>query len=279
MKKYISLSLVLIMTMIGFAQQNLSIMSYNIRLASVDDGANHWNIRKQKLVDLIKYYDADFVGVQEAQVPQLDFIKQNNSSLDFIGSPRNDDKNAEYSAIFYKKDQYKVLEQHTFWLSETPEKMSKGWDASYYRIITYGLFQDKKTKNTFWIINTHFDNNGKIARQKSLEMIDNLIQKLTEKKNVPAFFMGDFNMNQNDESVKYIQNKYLDTRLNAQMVYGPDFTWEDFKFNVKGTEILDYIFYKKNSKVTCKSFNTIDDFYDFKYPSDHLPILAKFLIQ
>ena len=79
-------------------------------------------------------------------------------------------------------------------------------------------------------------------------MIDNLIQKLTEKKNVPAFFMGDFNMNQNDESVKYIQNKYLDTRLNAQMVYGPDFTWEDFKFNVKGTEILDYIFYKKNSK-------------------------------
>jgi len=150
MKKYISLSLVLIMTMIGFAQQNLSIMSYNIRLASVDDGANHWNIRKQKLVDLIKYYDADFVGVQEAQVPQLDFIKQNNSSLDFIGSPRNDDKNAaEYSAIFYKKDQYKVLEQHTFWLSETPEKMSKGWDASYYRIITYGLFQDKKTKIHF----------------------------------------------------------------------------------------------------------------------------------
>ncbi|WP_291076122.1 MULTISPECIES: endonuclease/exonuclease/phosphatase family protein [unclassified Empedobacter] len=279
MKKYISLSLVLIMTMIGFAQQNLSIMSYNIRLASVDDGANHWNIRKQKLVDLIKYYDADFVGVQEAQVPQLDFIKQNDSQLDFIGEPRSSDKNAEYSAIFYKKDQYKVLEQKTMWLSETPEKESKGWDAAYNRIITYGLFQDKKTKKKFWIINTHFDNDGKIARQKSLEMIDNLIQKLTEKKNVPAFFMGDFNMNQNDESVKYIQNKYLDTRLNAQMVYGPDFTWEDFKFNVKGTEILDYIFYKKNSKVTCKSFNTIDDFYDFKYPSDHLPILAKFLIQ
>ncbi len=278
MKKYLSLTLLFLVIAI-FAQQNLAIMSYNIRLASVDDGANHWNIRKQKVVDLINYYDADFIGVQEAQVPQLEFIKQNNSNLAFIGLPRSEDKNAEYSAIFYKKDQYKVLEEHTFWLSETPEKVSKGWDASYYRIVTYGLFQNLKTKKTFWIINTHFDNDGKIARQKSLEVIDNLIQKLTKVKNIPAFFMGDFNMNQQDESVKYIQNKYLDTRQNAKMVYGADFTWEAFNFKEKGTEILDYIFYKKNDKVSCKSFNTIDDFYDFKYPSDHLPILAQFNIQ
>lgn len=265
--------------MIVFAQQNLAVMSYNIRLGSVDDGANNWNIRKQKLVDLIKYYDADFIGVQEAQVPQLEFIKQNNPQLDFIGLPRSEDSNAEYSAILYKKDQYKVLEQKTSWLSETPEKVSKGWDAAYNRIITYGLFQDKKTKKTFWVINTHFDHVGKVARQKSLELIDQLIQDLTKKKNVPTFFMGDFNMNHDDASVKYIQNKYLDTRLNAGLVYGPNFTWEDFKFNVKGTEVLDYIFYKKNENVTCKSFNTIDDFYDFKYPSDHLPILAKFIIE
>ncbi|MGU9939241.1 endonuclease/exonuclease/phosphatase family protein [Empedobacter brevis] len=279
MKKYIALSLILIMSIVSFAQQNIAIMSYNIRLASVDDGANHWNIRKQKLVDLIQYYEADFIGVQEAQVPQLEFIKQNNAQLDFIGEPRSSDKNAEYSAIFYKKDQYKVVEQKTMWLSETPEKESKGWDAAYNRIITYGLFQDKKTKKKFWIINTHFDHVGKIARQKSLELIDQLIHDLTSKKDYPAFFMGDFNMNHEDASVKYIQNKYLDTRLNAQLVYGPDFTWEDFKFNEKGTEVLDYIFYKKNPKIICKSFNTIDDFYDFKYPSDHLPILAKFLIQ
>lgn len=278
MKKYFSLSF-LFMVLITFAQQNLSVMSYNIRLGSVDDGANHWNIRKQKLVDLINYYDADFIGVQEAQIPQLDFIKQNNPQLAFIGKPRSEDENAEYSAIFYKKDQYNVLEQKTSWLSETPDKVSKGWDAAYNRIITYGLFQDKKTKKTFWVINTHFDHVGKVARQKSLELIDKLIQDLTKKKNVPTFFMGDFNMDHNDASVKFIQNKYLDTRLNADLVYGPNFTWEDFKFDVQGTEILDYIFYKKNDNVRCKSFNTIDDFYDFKYPSDHLPILAKFIIQ
>ncbi|WP_312311975.1 endonuclease/exonuclease/phosphatase family protein, partial [Empedobacter brevis] len=211
MKKYIALSLILIMSIVSFAQQNIAIMSYNIRLASVDDGANHWNIRKQKLVDLIQYYEADFIGVQEAQVPQLEFIKQNNAQLDFIGEPRSSDKNAEYSAIFYKKDQYKVVEQKTMWLSETPEKESKGWDSAYNRIITYGLFQDKKTKKKFWVINTHFDHVGKIARQKSLELIDQLIHDLTSKKDYPAFFMGDFNMNHEDASVKYIQNKYLDT--------------------------------------------------------------------
>jgi len=280
MKKNKILSLLFsLFSVLLFAQQEVTVMSYNIRLASVDDGPNHWNIRKQKLADLIKYYDADFIGVQEAQIPQLDFIKQNNPQLDFIGKPRSEDLNSEYSAIFYNKNKYNVLEQKTMWLSETPEVVSKGWDAAYNRIITYGLFQNKKTKQKFWVINTHFDHVGKIARQKSLEMIDQLIQSVNQKTQIPTFFMGDFNVNQNEENIITFQKKYNDTRLTAEFVYGPDFTWEDFKFQSKGTEILDYIFYKKDKNVVCKSFNTIDDFYDFKYPSDHLPILAKFIIK
>lgn len=263
-------------TITVFAQNEFSIMSYNIRLGSVDDGENHWNHRKQKLVDLINYYEADFIGVQEAQMPQLQFIIESNPALNYIGKPRSADVNAEYAAIFYSTAKYKVLKTETFWLSETPDQISKGWDASYHRVLTYGLFQNIKTKQKFWIINTHLDNDGVIARQKSFEMIDQLIERITKEVNVPTFFMGDFNMDQNDQTIAKMRSKYLDTRINAKQVYGPNYTWEAFQFHKQGTEVLDYIFYKPYKGLICKSLNTIDDFYNYKFPSDHLPILAKF---
>ena len=279
MQKLILFILTSILTSITLlAQTELSIMSYNIRLGSVDDGENHWNIRKQKLVDLIQYYEADFIGVQEAQMPQIDFIKASNPNLKFIGDPRSSDKNAEYSGIFYQADKFKLLSSKTTWLSQTPEVESKGWDASYLRIVTYGLFENIKTKKKFWIINTHLDNDGKIARQKSLEIIDQLIHDLNSKHKIPTFFMGDFNMNQDDQSLAFIRSKYADTRTNCKQIYGPDYTWEAFKFHTIGNEVLDYIFFKNQKGIRCKSLNTIDDFYDYKFPSDHLPILAKFIL-
>ena len=96
--------------------QTIDVMSFNIRLASVDDGENHWNIRKDKVKDLISYYEADFVGLQEAQKPQIDYLLDNNSAYGFLGRPRTDEANAEFSCIFYLKNKYKVLEQNTFWI-------------------------------------------------------------------------------------------------------------------------------------------------------------------
>jgi endonuclease/exonuclease/phosphatase family metal-dependent hydrolase len=73
-----------------FAQNTIEVMSFNIRLGSVDDGENHWNIRKDKVKDLINYYEADFVGLQEAQKPQINYLLENNSLYSFLGKPRDD---------------------------------------------------------------------------------------------------------------------------------------------------------------------------------------------
>src|SRR5690606_23829880 len=169
----------------SLAQENYSIMTYNIRLASVDDDENHWDKRKQHLVDLINYYEPDFLGTQEGQAPQLNFIKQNSSVYDFIGQPRTNDENGEFTAIFYKKDKFKLIEQHTFGLSQTPDKISKGWDADYERIATYALFRDKRTKKEIWVMNTHFDHIGKEARRNSAKMILDKVKELKAKKDVP----------------------------------------------------------------------------------------------
>ena len=170
----------LLFVALSFAQNSIDVMSYNIRLGSADDGENHWNIRKDKLKDLINYYEADFIGMQEAQKPQIEYLLENNSLYGFLGKPRDEGENSEFSCIFYLKNKYKVLQQDTFWLSETPEKSTKSWDAAYPRIVTYGLFENIKTKKKIWVLNTHFDHVGVVARQKSAEIILKKIKQLQD---------------------------------------------------------------------------------------------------
>lgn len=265
----------LLFVALSFAQNSIDVMSYNIRLGSADDGENHWNIRKDKLKDLINYYEADFIGMQEAQKPQIEYLLENNSLYGFLGKPRDEGENSEFSCIFYLKNKYKVLQQDTFWLSETPEKSTKSWDAAYPRIVTYGLFENIKTKKKIWVLNTHFDHVGVVARQKSAEIILKKIKQLQGKQNLPVVLTGDFNSFKTDTWMQPLLNNLQEASCHSiTKPYGGTATWNAFNFKEKPVDQIDFIFSSKNNTVI-KKFRTITDFYDFKYPSDHLPIISR----
>jgi len=265
----------LLFVALSFAQNSIDVMSYNIRLGSADDGENHWNIRKDKLKDLINYYEADFIGMQEAQKPQIEYLLENNSLYGFLGKPRDEGENSEFSCIFYLKNKYKVLQQDTFWLSETPEKSTKSWDAAYPRIVTYGLFENIKTKKKIWVLNTHFDHVGVVARQKSAEIILKKIKQLQGKQNLPVVLTGDFNSFKTDTWMQPLLNNLQEASSHSiTKPYGGTATWNAFNFKEKPVDQIDFIFSSKNNTVI-KKFRTITDFYDFKYPSDHSPIISR----
>lgn len=275
MKKLVFLFL-WISTMV-LAQNDLSVMSYNVRLGSADDGENSWDFRKEKVAELIGYYEPDFLGMQEVQKMQLDYLLENLPQYKFIGLPRENGEFAEYSCIFYNAEKFKVLEYKTFWLSETPNEMSKGWDAACHRIVTYGLFQDKKSKQKFWIANTHLDHMGMKAREESAKMLVEFSKELKAKKDIPFILTGDFNAEPNDKVISILKDTLVDSYTSSnKKPYGPKGTWNGFKFNDKIETRLDYIFYTKEKSLTVGSISIIDDFYDFKYPSDHLPVLVHF---
>jgi endonuclease/exonuclease/phosphatase family metal-dependent hydrolase len=264
-----------------FSQTQLSVMSYNIRYDAPNDGENLWDIRKEKLSALMAYYNVDFIGTQEVQHHQLEYILQKLPTHSYIGVARTDGKkDGEYSAILYNKERWKSVKQKTFWLSPTPSVPSKGWDAAYERICTIGLFECKKTRRSIWVLNTHFDHIGKEARFNSAKMIVEEIKELKSIKNYPVIFMGDLNARP-DENTIVLLNQYLkDARLVSELpAYGPEDTWNAFQFSKKPDGRIDYIFIKENPSVKVKRFATIDDFYDFKYPSDHLPVLAHIQIK
>jgi len=260
-----------------FAQE-IKVMSYNIRLDVKSDGENQWNNRKEKVAALMNYYEADFIGGQEVQNHQLKYLLEKLDGYSYIGVGRDDGKEAgEYSCIFYKKDKYTVIRQSTFWLSPTPDSISKGWDAALNRVCTYGLFKDKKRKKSFWVFNTHFDHIGKAARLESAKLIIKKIQELNTG-NLPVILTGDFNSKPDDEPIQYMITKMQNCRLTSKLAYGPADTWNGFKFNEKPNGCIDYIFVSNYKYLHVTKFATLTDSYDMKYPSDHFPILTSIII-
>ncbi len=155
------------------AQTPIKVMTYNIRLDVASDGVNQWSNRKEKLPALIQKYDPDLVGLQEAMHHQLMEILKALPQYGYIGVGRDDGKEkGEYSAILYRKDRFTLQSQSTSWLSETPDVPgSKSWDAAITRVLTRGIFLDKKNNKKFIYFNTHFDHIGKEARKNSASII------------------------------------------------------------------------------------------------------------
>jgi len=259
------------------SELDFSVMTYNVRYGLADDGENSWEYRKDNLVSLIKKYNPDFLGTQEGLPFQIDYINTALPNHSFIGENRDGNGKGEYSAIFYNQLKYNVLEQHTFWLSPTPNTVSKGWDAAYPRICTYGLFKDKNTDIQFWIINTHLDHVGVLAREQSVALILNKIEEINTE-NLPLVFMGDLNAEPESKPIETLKKKLEDSKeISVENLLGPDGTFNAFQFNEPVTKRIDYIFISKNNKLKVEKYNVLSNSNDSKYPSDHLPVYVQLI--
>ena len=250
------------------------IMTFNIRYNTPNDGDNWWELRKDEVVESLKYYHPDFIGIQEAMPTQLKFIANNLVDYDYIGHGRDGiDTDSEAVPIFYNKTKYELLKTTVFWLSETPEIASKGWDAALNRIVVHGVFKNKITDQTIDIINTHFDHRGENARLKSAELLIDYVRKnnLTNRKIV---LMGDLNCLPNDSPNKILEKEFESSYVGKNYpVYGPIGTFNGFDNMVEVTKRIDYILTKN---ITVKSYRCIDDRRKNNlFLSDHFPIMIE----
>ena len=250
---------------------SLKLMTYNIRLDTASDGENAWPNRAQFLSSQILFLGPDVFGVQEALPNQIEDLNSALVDYNSIGVGRDGEGAGESSAIFYNSKQVKVIEHKTFWLSNSPEKVSKGWDAAYPRVCTYGLFTSITTNQKFWVFNTHLDHVGKEARYEGMKLIlQNIASVNTE--NYPVFLMGDFNVEPQSEVITEISNTMLDAKETAELKYGSNGTFNGFRYNEPVTRRIDYIFVSKSSKVLVKKYAVLSNTVDFKFPSDHFPV-------
>ena len=251
-----------------------SFMTFNIRYDNPKDKYNCWENRKSSVLKIFDFYSPEVIGIQEGLNNQIKYIQNNLTEYNYIGVGRDDGvKKGEYTAIFYKKKKLKLISSRTYWLSETPEMVSIGWDASMKRIVTFGEFLNLKTQESIFIFNCHFDHRGKISRENSSKLILKLIKRKKIENN-KVIVMGDLNCLPNSKPIKILKSKLEDSHdISVKEPCGPTGTLNGFDLDRPIKNRIDYIF-TKNIKVI--EHRIIDDRRDKNlFISDHLPVVAR----
>ena len=253
------------------SSENINIMTYNIRLDTEADGINMWDNRKEGIVSLIKEERVDILGIQEGLPSQIEYLSKQLDGYSMIGEGRDGGNNGEYSAIYYN-NKMNLIETETFWLSETPEIPSIGWDAAIKRITTLGLFKMINSDKELLVYNSHFDHIGKIAREKSVGVILNHIKE-NDYQNRALIGMGDWNAKPDDLPIELLSEE-LDDSFKILPIENPIGTFNGFDLDSKLLDRIDYIF-TKNIKIT--NYKHLDKkLSSGLWPSDHLPILITY---
>jgi endonuclease/exonuclease/phosphatase family metal-dependent hydrolase len=256
--------------------QTIRVMSYNIRYKNTIDSINGWEFRKDNVAALVKYHQAEILGVQEANLEQLGDLEQRLTAYSWYGVPRVSGKGGEYTAIFYRKDRFTLLGSGTFWFSETPNvKESKSWDAMFPRVASWCKLKEKSSGKVLFFFNTHFDHRGVIAREKSAEIIRRQIDSIAKKE--PVILTGDFNSVESSAAYKtLVDGGQLRDALYITETphYGPVNTSSGFAVRTSPIRArIDYIFV--NNKFKVLQHATITDQQEGRYYSDHLPVIAE----
>ncbi len=259
--------------------QQMTIGTYNVRYDNPNDTGNLWRDRAPVVAALIRFHDFDIFGTQEALKNQLDDISNSLPQYNRYGVGRDDGREkGEHSAIFYKKDEFTVLKKGDFWLSQTPDTPSLGWDATCCkRICSWVYLQHKRTGKKFYFFNAHYDHQGVKARVESSKLI---LQKMKEKaKNEPVIFTGDLNGSHTSEWYQEIaKSDFLkDTYKEVKYPYANNASFNAFGASKGRTEIIDHIFISDH--FATGRWGVLTDTYQGKFPSDHFPVLADITIK
>ena len=249
----------------------ICVMSFNIRNAC-DTGTESWEARIGNFITLVKNAYPDLIGFQEVLHGQYIDLIEHFPEYNSVGAGRDDGVNAgEYASIFYKKDRFSPIETNNFWISETPDKPSMGWDAVCVRICTYIKLLDKKTQKEFIHYNTHLDHVGKNAMLEGAK----LIRKTMLDRKTPSFVTGDFNIPEKSEPYNIMtQTGLSDAKYAAKssMSYGT-FHGYNPSCTIREDSPIDYLFYTDNG-FDIAEYKVLVNGGKGAYTSDHYPIMV-----
>ncbi len=284
MKKNLIITIMLFLCVgISFAQKDtITVISFNIRYNNPGDGDNIWDNRKASVVKMVEMERPDFLCIQEAYMVQLSYLLDKLPDYKYIGVGRDDGKQGgEHMAILYRADRYEWSSHGDFWLSETPDVCSRGWDAACHRIVTWGFFKDKKSGKYLYCFNTHLDHVGEVARRESVKLITDRIKQIALDKKynkafdkkAPIFLTGDFNSGTESEIFEPLKKIMRQAREDALVTdhRGTFNGWGNAPNNI----VIDHIFYKNATPIL---FQTLDsDQYGRWLISDHYPVKCVFV--
>lgn len=254
------------------ASAELRVMSFNIRNDNPDDGEHNWKYRKPRVAEVLSFHQPDVAGFQEVYANQLADLETMMPGYDHVGVGRTDGKaDGEFAPIFFNTKRLELVDQGTFWLSPTPDKVgSVGWDANLERIATWARLRDKQTGQTTLAMNTHFDHAGEQARTESAKLILEQLNALAGED--PVILTGDFNATPDSDAFATLSSKLTDARSAADTTLGPAETFGGFEPGSAKPVRIDYVW--TSPALAVRRFATLSMHWNGKHASDHFPVMA-----
>ncbi|HEX5086031.1 MAG TPA: endonuclease/exonuclease/phosphatase family protein [Blastocatellia bacterium] len=261
---------------------DVRVMSYNIRYGTAQDGENHWDKRKEFLIETVKAFDPDLLGTQETLGFQRDYLAGKLSRYEILGVGRDDGgETGEMTALYFKRDRFEKLDGGHFWLSETPDKPgSKSWDAALTRMVTWVELRDRRqpTAKPLVFFNTHFDHRGEQARLESARLLRRRIAERATKCRI--IVTGDFNTGEDsppyraffgaeDNLVSPLRDTY---RLRHSERKTDEGTFSRFKAGAAGGPRIDWIGVSAEWQVLDALIDRTER--GGRTPSDHFAVTA-----
>ncbi|TLX70374.1 endonuclease/exonuclease/phosphatase family protein [Labilibacter sediminis] len=272
-----------------FTDENIKACSFNIRYSNddPDTGDRNWSVRKDWVVDFVNSYDIDIIGLQEEKNDQTaDLRTLLSDKYSHFGKASSSKPGYEYNGIFYKRDKFELLESGRFWLSETPDVESIGWDAKYHRQVSWCKFKQIVSGKSIYFFNTHFSHvtgTAKTidkceARINSAKLLKNKINSIS--KGTAIIVTGDFNLWPISDTYRILTEtefsgtKLIDSRTLVASPIGPNYSGHCFGECIEEGKIVDYVFI--NDKLNVLMHEIVD-----KQPSansflsDHYPVVSE----
>ena len=237
----------------------LKVISFNIRCCD-DEGGNSIEERAPRLAQITREYDADIIGFQEYTEPWEAQIEKFYPEYEMFSKYRSEQE-LEAAPILWKKGKFELVDKGYFWLSDTPEVESRGWDELYncWRMCEYVTLKHIESGRVFTHMNTHYGFGDK-GQVDSSKLIYEYSQKISSN---PTFITGDFNMCPSSPGYEEMVKHFTD--VNAVTVNDRRTTYHGS--GKEDNSHIDFCFI--DEKIKPVSFKIIDQTVDGKYPTDH----------
>ncbi len=245
----------------------IKVMSYNLRCLNVmDTGKNTWFYRADLIIKSIEKEQPGIIGFQEATKWQYKYLCDTMTGYDSIITYRDNAFNSEACPVFYRTDLYTLIDKGSFWLSETPDVMSKSWGAQFNRICSYVILKDNATETEFVVFNTHLSHVSDEARTNGIQVV---LDKIAEFGSLPAVLMGDLNAEEDSDTYKNATVNFLDAKYQTENTM-TSCTYQDFG-KALDSNCIDYVMISKTG-FKVNSYKVITETYNGAYTSDHFPL-------
>lgn len=248
---------------------SIRVMSSNVRcLNPLDTGKKSWFYRADLVVNNIRSNAPTVIGFQEVTKWQYSYLCESLPDFDSVITYRDKKINSEGCPVFYRSDLYTLVDKNSFWLSETPEEMSRDWGSGCYRICSYVILEEKTGLKRFVVFNTHLDNVSDEARINGINVV---LDKIEQFGSLPAVIMGDFNAGESSETYRSATEKFLDAKYQTENTE-TGATYQNWGAQ-PDRENIDYFMISKTG-FSVEEYRIVRDTYDGVYPSDHFPIFT-----